>query len=196
MANWLNIVLTWLPAVFFGTVFLLAVFLYVKRQNKKFVVGCKSLVVSSIIFRFFYAFLLTVGQYYIWSRNNFTKPLVNSSYFLFYSYGRFWLNSLISIGAAFLFYLFLNALKKYKERFFEEGEIKLGFLAALIAGWPNFIVFVPLVFIFVALISVFKGLFLKEVYTTLGWPFILAILAILVFGGKLAVIFKLGVLKI
>lgn len=224
----LIVVLKWLPMVFFGVVFAIAVFLYLSRHQSNVkcqmsnVVNYKLLVISSISFRFFYAFLLTINQYYVWSQNKFTQLLLNSpldlsmptsgiftkvcqwsivncqksGYFLFYSFGRFWLNVFVAIGVAFAFYLFLKFLEKYQERFFEQGEIKLGFIMALIVGWPSFIVFIPCVFVFVVLMSVFRGLFLKESYTTLGWPFILAALIVFLWGDKLIQILGLGVLKI
>ena len=227
----LVISLKWLPPVFFGIVFATAVFLYLSRHRlnvmgyparDRSVSGGKSLIVGSIMFRFFYAFLLTVSQYYVWSQDKFTQILLNSSlvqtipisgifnkicqlplvncqkfgYFLFYSYGRFWLNALISVAVAFVFYLFLKSLQKHQARFFEEGEAELGFLSALIVGWPNFVVFLSLVFILVILISIFRRVFLKQFYTTLGWPFILAAFASLVLGSNLIAILGLGVLYI
>ncbi len=191
------IILTWLPIVFFGVVFVLALLKYIFRSQPFSVISYKSLVVSSISFRVFYAILLTVSQYYIWSKQEFTKFLVDSpGYFIFYSYGRFWLNVFIAVGVAFAFYLFLKFLKKYQERFFEEGETELGFLTALIVGWPNFVIFIPLVFISVVLISLFRRLVLKEVYTTLGWPFLIAVLITLILGDRLIQILNLGVLRI
>ena len=194
--------------VFFGIVFALSVFLYFSRHKK--VISYKLLVISVIGFRFFYALLLTIGQYYVWSKNGLTQLLLNApldksitdfsflnfGYFLFYSYGRFWLNVFIAVAVAFVFYSFLKFLKKYQERFFEEGETELGFLAALIVGWPNFVVFLPLVFVSVVLISLFRRLILKEIYTTLGWPFVLATLITLIWGNKLIQILNLGVLRI
>lgn len=211
--NLLIIILNWLPIFFFGAVFLLALF---KKFNfpKLWKLSFHILIGVSIIFRVFYAAFLTFFQYYVWSQNKFTQMLLNApldetlpsasfpfsstrlGYFLFYSYGRFWLNVLVSIGAAFIFYLFLKFLQKHRERFFEEGETELGFLTALIVGWPNFIIFLPLVFVSVVLISVFRRIFLKEEYTTLGWPFFLATLVVLIFGNKLIQLLDFGVLKI
>jgi len=235
-SQWLIVILKWLPPVFWWGIFIVALFLYFnsrksdlpnidnnfKRSDLLTLINYKLLIISSIVFRFFYAALLTASQYYVWSQNKFTELLLNSpldpnmsvpsvisgfcqlsivncqksGYFFFYSYGRFWLNVLISIGAAFIFYLLLKLLEKYRDRFFEEGETKLGFLAALIVGWPNFIVFLPLVFIFVILFSIFRRILLKELYTTLGWPFILAALITLIWGSKLMEILNLSALKI
>lgn len=224
----LFVILNWLPKIFFIAVFLMAIFLYFKKKysnsafcilNLKFqisysAINYKLLIVGVIVFRVFYAVLLSVVQYYVWLHSKFAQILFNSpldkslsfslfpfsstrfGYFLFYSYGRFWLNALISIGIAFAFYLFLKFLQKHRERFFESGETELGFLMALLVGWPNFIIFLPLVLVLIILISIFRGFFLKEAYTTFGWPFILATLVIFLFGNKLIQILDLGALKI
>lgn len=195
------------PDIFFGIIFLIAVFFYIKKYSfdnvgQKY----KKLIFLTIIFRLFYAILLTGIQYYVWTQSEFTKIMIDAptggifngkyGYFLFYSFGRFWLNTIILIVMAYVFYLFLIFLKKYRERFFDEGEIELGFLAVLIVGWPNFVIFMPFVFMFVVLISIFKMIFLKEHYTTLGLPFILAMLTALIFGNKLAIFLNLGFLKV
>lgn len=204
MSYWLSVVLIWLPKIFFGIIFILAVLIYGLRKSIG-LTKSRTLIISSISFHVLYAVLLTISQYYIWSQNKFTQLLLNSSldlsmpvsgYFLFYSFGRFWLNALITIGAAFVFYLFLKFLKKHRERFFEEGETELGFLSALIVGWPNFVVFLPLVFVFVVLLSIFRRVFLKEFYTTMGIPFLLAALIVLIFGNQIVDILSLGVLRI
>ena len=204
MSYWLSVVLIWLPKIFFGIIFILAVLIYGLRKSIG-LTKSRTLIISSISFHVLYAVLLTISQYYIWSQNKFTQLLLNSSldlsmpvsgYFLFYSFGRFWLNALITIGAAFVFYLFLKFLKKHRERFFEEGETELGFLSALIVGWPNFVVFLPLVFVFVVLLSIFRRVFLKEFYTTMGIPFLLAALIVLISGNQIVNILGLGVLKI
>ncbi|MBI3638377.1 hypothetical protein HY227_01375 [Candidatus Wolfebacteria bacterium] len=218
MIFFLNYIIAWLPRIFWVFVFILTLILYARKLNdeadgrrKKYY---KFLIAVSIAFHIFYAFVLTIGQYYMWSQNKLTQLLLNSpinnslpaanfpfsdtrlGYFLFYSYGRFWLKIIISIGVAFAFYAFLKFLKKYKERFFRDGEVELGFLTALIAGWPNFVMFLPLVFLSVVLIAIFRRVILKEEYTTLGWPFLLASLLTLIWGYKLIEIFKLGMLKI
>lgn len=167
----------------------------------------KSLIWITIGFKIIYAGLATLSQYYVWSSNAFTKLLLNQNiidfnaikdvfgrstawifdnrlgYFLFYSWGRFWMVVAVSLVVALAFYLFLIFLKKQKERFFEEGETELGFLLALLVGWPNFIVFIPIVFLSVVLVSAFRMVFVKEMYTTLGRPFLLAAFLVILSGN-------------
>lgn len=214
MNFFLNYILVWLPKIFWAIIFVLAVVLYARKSSENSSKNYKLLVIISIVFNILYALILTAGQYYMWSQNKLTQLLLNSpingslsasgfpfsstrlGYFLFYSYGRFWLKIIISIAVAFAFYAFLKFLKKYKERFFKDGEVELGFLTALIAGWPNLAIFLPLVFLSVILIAIFRQIVLKEQYTTLGWPFLLASLLTLIWGYKLIEIFKLGILYI
>lgn len=168
----------------------------------------KSLIFLVLGFKVLYASVSTIGQYHVWSSNSFTKLLLDKNaidfnvlrefsgklflfldnrfgYFFFYSWGRFWFEIVVSLIAALAFYLFLIFLKKYKERFFEEGETALGFLLAFMVGWSNFIVFLPIAFLSVVFISILKILFFKEKYTTLGAPFLLAALIVLIFGNYL-----------
>ena len=144
-----------------------------------------------IIWRFFYAGTLTVFQYFV-----FLPPFREPNFFFRYVWTHFLLNFILSVGAALAFYLFLKFLKKRNERFFEEGEMEIGLICALIAGWPNFVVFIPLVFILVALESVFRKIFFKESLTALGLSFFLAAMATFVWGDKIINILGLGVLKI
>ncbi len=202
-----------LPTVFTATILALAAFFYFHGNSR----AVFKLVTGTILFRVFYVVFLTTGQYYVWSNNEFTKTLLNSpvdknipatndipgfffdnqlGYFLFYSWGRFWLNLVIVLAVSFVFYLFLKFLKRYKERFFKPYETELGFLTALLVGWPNFVIFVPLVFLSVVVISLFRLVLLKELYTTLGVPFIVSAALTLVWGGQLVKILGLGILKV
>jgi len=210
--------LNWLPNVTLGVIYIAALLIYVKGVLR--FLNFKVLIVVTVAFKVFNAVLLSAVQYYVWSNQEFTKLLINSplssevplsdalrgvlgpildsklGYFLFYSWGRFWISALLTIGVAFAFYVFLKALKKYNDRFFYEGETELGLLMALIVGWPNFVVFVPLAFLSVVLVSIFRGIYLKEAYTTLGAPMLLAALVTMIFGSYLIGTLGLTVLRI
>jgi len=209
----------WLPVVVLWLTYFAAVISYYSSAAPK-IFSFKFLVIIIIVVRFLYAAILSVLQYYIWSQSELTSLLINSplssevplsnflrnnlsfifnsklGYFLFYSWGHFWISALLSIAVAFTFYTFLKALKKHNDRFFCEGETELGLLMALIVGWPNFIVFVPLAFLAVVLVSIFRGIYMKEMYTTLGVPMLLAALITMIFGSNLISILGLTVLKI
>lgn len=170
-------------------------------------------------FKILYASIQTFSQYYVWSSNKFTKLFLDQNvidlnivkdifgkmawvfdnrfgYLIFYSWGRFWFEIVVTLVAALLFYSFLVFLKKHRERFFEEGETELGFLLAVMVGWSNFIVFLPLVFLSVVIVSIFRSLVFKEAYTTLGVPFLLAALAVLLFGNYFVFVLGLTSLRV
>ena len=174
---------------------------------------------GTAIFRVLYAILLTIAQYIAWSHNALAKIFLNSplmmpdnisvlpswfiwlfkstkGYFLFYAFGRFWLGAFLAIGVAFLWFLFLKALKRHRERFFDTGEVALGFLGALVVGWPMVVVFIPLIFFAVVIMSILRRLVWGYRYTTLGTPFVLAMLATLLVGPWLIQHSWLAVLKI
>ena len=163
-------ILIWLPGAFFGIVIALAVLFYflILKNPESPRPYFKWLAWWTIGFKFFYAAILTIGQYYLWSGDRFGRlflnqplkvpsgvslfehlPLFSDSklgYFLFYSWGHFWLNALVSIALAFALWFFLKMLQKKEVQFFYPGETELGLVLALAVGWPNFIVFIPITF--------------------------------------------------
>ncbi len=218
--SFLTPVLVWLPRVFFGVVIALAsvFYFFILRNPENPKPYFKRLAFWSIGFKFFYALILTLGQYFLWSKDQFGQlflnqplkipsgisplehlPLFSDSgigYFLFYSWGHFWLNAIWSVIIALVFWFFLKVLQKKEARFFYPGETELGFVLMLAVGWPNLVVFLPLAFLAVVLISLFRMIFMKEAYTTIGWPFILAAAATFVFGQAIIGNLNLELLKI
>lgn len=163
-----------------------------------------------------YAAALTGLQYWLWSEDALARILLempangaisgvtkifpsifNTSwgYFLFYSWGRFWLHALLSVVAALVFWWFLRMLARYQERFFVVGETDIGLLAALVVGWPHSIILVPLVFVGVVLVSALRFVVWKERYTTLGWPLLCGAAATLCWGPSLITLLGLAVLR-
>lgn len=215
--------LIWFPIVVPALLFVLVVFLYVYRHKLahwkyRKLINFNSAIILAVSYRVAYALLNTAGQYYIWSQSKFTQSFLNSpvaentpgfmtewfpwlgetrwGYFLFYSWGRFWLNVFIILIVAYAFWIFLKFLHKYRDRFFDIGEVQLGLLISLIVGWPHFVIFIPAVCVFMVLISIFRGIFFKEAYTTLGWPFILGGAFALLAGPYLMNLFSLTYLRI
>lgn len=201
--------ITWLPTVFFWAVFVVLSFLYavqsfLERKGKivppVFGKIYKMLPVILISFYAFYASLKTFAQYYVWSRSSFGKlllpPYQDLSYFLFYSFGRFWLNALLAVATAFLFYLLLKRLNRYRSGLFKDGEMEAGFATALLSGWPGFAVFVPLVFIVTTILSIIRSLAFKLKTTTLGSALLISAAIILIWGSELITFFHLNVLKV
>lgn len=212
-----------LPPLFFSAVFLLGAYAYIARHRfagtAPLWLRYSVLIRSAIVFRIVYAALLTFLQYRVWATmGEVGKLFLNTSahsinpgpfmgmlswvfdgklgYFLYYSYGRFWLSTILSIGIAWIFSRVLIALRNYNGRFFEEGEIELGFLMALVVGWPYFVIFIPLVGICVALFASVRTGIMRETYTTLGLPFIIAAAVCLLWGAKLLALVNGGVLAV
>lgn len=211
------------PVVLYA-VFFLALFLYACRAfpwmaRVKRYCSIKGLIRAVVYFRIGYAGLFTVLQYFAWTEGGrVSAALAHTSlsenipitlvkifpfifegefgYFIYYSLSRFWFGAALSLLGAWMFYRFLIALARHEGRFFEEGETELGYLSALIVGWPLSVLFIPLSFIAVVLLSLFRLIFFKEPYTTLGWPFLAAVLVSLIWGGILLALTGLLVLRV
>jgi hypothetical protein len=194
----LNPFLIYSPKVFFaGAMLLAAVFYFISLKNAGVPKPHFKILAWCIVgFQFFYALVLTLGQYYIWNGDKFGKLLLAQpgGYFLFYSWERFWLNPVLSVIIALVFWLFLNALRRKEGRFFRSGETELGLVLMLAVGWPNSVIFIPLAFLSVVFVSLFRMIFLKEPYTTVGWPFIL-VAALTLFFGRI-ILSALGLLAV
>lgn len=170
--------LAWGVEVFTAIIIFSALAFYYLRHkfNLKFIswIGVGLLV----LFKIFYATVATWSQYMVWKTDQFSQLLLpphqDINYFTFYSWTHFWLGLVISLGISTLFYFFLKFLNSYENRFFLKGEVELGFLMALASGWPGFLIFIPMTFIFVVLVSIARRLLMNKMYTTLGIPFILA----------------------
>jgi len=180
-------------------VYIFALYAYVANgaKTKSFL----KIAVAALLFLYpLTAFLETYGQYIVWSAGgvgkNFLPPVTPIIYFLQYSFTHFWLGRLIGIALAIIFYLFSRLLAKRRPWLFLEGETELGFACALIAGWPGFVLFLPLIFITAIPWTIFRQLVLKQERTTLGGAFLLAAGITLVFGGWAIEVLRLGVLRI
>jgi hypothetical protein len=92
--------------------------------------------------------------------------------------------------------LFLNLLRKYQPRFFEDGEPELGFALALFIGWPKFLVLLPIALLSVVLVSIFRMVVLREAYTTLGWPLVLSAFLNLLYGNSLLILLGLSAFRV
>lgn len=161
-------------------------------------INYKSLIAAVVFLYIFIAILKTGGQYYIWSRNEFSQfllpPYQPIDYFLFYVWGHFWFNVVLSIGSAAIFYLALRAGLKYQPRFFEESDTQLGLITALLAGWPLIVIFLPLVLIIALFSTIFRQIVFRENLTPLGGIFIIAVFLTIIWGSQLIKILNLRVL--
>jgi hypothetical protein len=176
--------LPWLTAFATWGVFAGALYVFLKVPRERHAGYYWILAGATLGFRASYAGLAGYGQYLIWNADKVTKAtFLLPAYFWPYIFSRFWLNFLLTILMAGIFFLLLGALRRYRGRFFEEGEVELGGLLALAVGWPISPVFICLVFITVVLVSLVRRAALREAYTTLGLPFLLAAFACLILGS-------------
>ncbi|MFH1188776.1 MAG: hypothetical protein V1652_02950 [bacterium] len=222
MNNYLLSFITFSKPVIAGVIFLFACLVYnpITFQRLSFLheYGKKSLYrylfYGMTGFYVLYATALTVLQYLAWSNTKFTNlllhmPITNMfkggtiswlfnnklGYFLFYSWGSFWLEIFLIGIMSVLFWLFLHVLRRYNDRFFVDGEVELGALMILLIGWPADIIFIGMVFFSVVIVSIARLIIFKEAYTTLGYPFLLAAFVTLIWGNALISLFSLGVLQ-
>jgi hypothetical protein len=144
--------------------------------------------------------VLSVGQYLAWANDpmgvSLLPPTQSITYFLGYVWLRFLTPLFISFLSAGVWYLFLNLLRKYQPRFFEDGEPELGFALALFIGWPKFLVLLPIALLSVVLVSIFRMVVLREVYTILGWPLVLSAFLNLIYGNSLLILLGLSALRV
>ncbi len=179
--------INWLPAGVLFCFFVAAGIVYYRapfagRRKALFL----RMAIAIGVLRLLFAGIKTAAQYVIWKQDPIAQfllpPHTRIGVLLHYVWTHYWLNAFISIGAALLLFGVFRLLASHNERFFNEGEFELGFLMALIVGWPQFVIFVPAVFCLVVLMSVVRGLWFNEPYTTLGIPlFLAAIVAVIAY---------------
>lgn len=96
------------------------------------------------------AYSSTSIQFETWKKDplsQFLLPPFESTYFYTYSAYHFWLPYFLDLAIALAWTFYLLLLSKYSnKRFLDEKDVYLGFFTSLIIGWPNFIIYVFIVF--------------------------------------------------
>jgi len=196
MEFFLNSVLPWTPPFFFAVLFGVTVWTYWKRETY---ISFKTLSLLAILFSVFFALLLSGLQYYTWAQDDFTRlflpPHQSVSYFLIYS-GRFWGHVVLSLGSALLFWFLLRGLRMWSPESFKRNDISLGVLLVLIVGWPHVVVFVPLAFLLVLLLSIWRLVVMKNSNVSLGSSFLVAAFLVLIWGNEFISLLRLDVLRV
>lgn len=188
----------WLPVIFplfMGSALIAYFWLKEKGSSSHFLksFSYQRLALIGAGYHILYAALWSFGIYFYWSyvarqsaeAAKFYRVLLGWNYFSEHIWLAYWLNAVLAIAMAFFFYLFLRLLGHRNERFFAEGEEELGLACSLAVGWPNFVLFLPLVFLSVVIISVARMLVWKQEYTRLGPPFLLAMALAMILGAWL-----------
>lgn len=165
----------------------------------------KKLIVAFVVLRIVYSSVLTFWQYFNWKNGEFSKfflpPYQSINYFIKYSFLHFWLSVVFGMTVAFLFYFVLKTAGRFfNPRSDAEANISnepmVGLFGALIAGWPNFIVFLVVALILAVIFSAYRGIIYKKTNIGLFWPFVFSTAIALVFGNYLINFFHLAVLRI
>ncbi len=131
----------------------------------------------------------TAAQYWLWTQESFTQlflpPHQPISYFVGYVTQQFWMGLILATILAVAWYVFLRVLRARTDRFFDEGEIVLATLAMFVIGWPGVVVLLPLAGVALVVVSVVRTAVFKEQLTTLGIPFLIAMLVTLLFRAQI-----------
>lgn len=204
MFSFIDSLLGWLPMAFSLFVYGLVVVFYLFKKSldgKKTLANTLFIVtISVVVFRLFYTVIVSLVQYYVWKSGDFGKlllpPYQTIGYFLGYSWRRFWLGFMLSLVTSLLFLLFLKLLGKYRANFFEQDEIGLLCLMSFLVGWPNIVIFIPLVFVISAIFSTFMALAFRKQVVRLRVPVFLSSLFLLIWGHGLVDILSLTVLRV
>lgn len=184
-----------IPFIVWGSAAFAFFYHHTKKQDEIY----KKLIYLMAGFRLIYPALFTLLYYLVWTQTPFMVKVLEVSgtgYVFKYTGLRFWAEEGLAFLLAFIFWIFLKSLKRYRDRFFEEGEINLGALMVLVAGWPNTILFIPAMFIGMVITSLIRLIYWKQKLTTMGLPFLIACLLMLIFGGLLLGPLNLNVLRL
>ena len=126
----------------------------------------KKIYIFAVLICFGYSAVLTYLQYEIWQDHplmkNILPPFSGWSYFIQYSFFRFWVTYIIAFAASLIFLWAADYLNKKREGiFFEKEELYIGAIAIMTVGYPGIIFYViSLVFVFLFvlfLLSLLKG---------------------------------------
>lgn len=113
------------------------------------------------------AYFSTSIQFQAWKNDPMSRyllpPYVSIDYFYSYAIYRFWLPYALDIMISIAWAFFLLLLCRYSHgRFLDEKEACMGFFTALVVGWPNFIIYVFIVFSLVVIRQLFNYYILHE----------------------------------
>jgi hypothetical protein len=184
--TFLFFIYSWAPVVVLGAL-LFAALLVQFRGDEKHAANFRRLIVIAVSARLIYAALSAYLQYYVWNASPFTQLLLPPhapwSYFLQYIFTHYLLNALLSISAAAFFWLVFEMLRRYRLGIINREEPLVALLAALVVGWPGFIIFVPASLLLAALYLEAR----LPSKPTFEWPLLLAAIPALFFAKPILI---------
>lgn len=154
------------------------------------------LIVVLTIFKILTAIKYSVLQYFAWKKDPgigsyLLPPHQSWNYFAGYVYLHFFYATLLTIVSMAIFYFALKVISKHRAEIFEEGEIELGTLCALISGWPGFVIFAPLSFLILIAFSLVRKLFKNKQFTTITIPMLISVTVVFLFWPQIIEFLKL-----
>lgn len=120
----------------------------------------------------------------------------SGGYFIFYSFGRFWLAALLALATAAMWWALLKIIASRRPEAIYPGEASLAWVTGAIAGWPGIVLYVPLTLLLTLIGSAYHDFKKIDSRLPIGWPMIIASLIVLVAGSLLLDWFGLGVLRV
>lgn len=199
-------IITWLPIIISYLIFGLTLCNYFFGQQldlgrlKVRLFSLKSLIIAWLAFMVLYSLCLSGLQYLTWRHNllgqYFLPPYQPLRYFINYAWYHFWLSNFIVFSVTVLLIGVLKLFGKYRRNLLKPTEAGLFFLGAMLVGWPNFVLFVPLVFIISVFLSLYFQILKNRKESSLELPILIAILVIFIVGNSLIKMLGLSVLKL
>lgn len=191
--------LRWLPSFLFLIVWGFAANWYFKKKVRA---KYGWLLIISLLVAFGYALLLSLLTHHLWAESAFDRILlsqpisadtplfgilhvfepfrhISGGYFIYYVFGRFWLNVLWAIVFGLIFYLILLIVARSRAGLLEEKEPLLALILTVACGWPGFIVFLPLTLLFFLISAIFNQTVRKKFQTALGPSMLAAALIVI-----------------
>jgi hypothetical protein len=143
----------------------------------------------------------TIATYNLWKEDPFSKfllPSYDASYFYGYAFSHFWKSFIIILIISFFWAAFLSFLKKYyRDRLLDKSEIYLGFFTALAVGFPNFIIYIFILFAIFLFHQLIQNIILKKSQPIAISPsMIISAIIVILYGNNILIKFGLDVLKV
>jgi len=143
----------------------------------------------------------TIATYNLWQTDPFSKfllPPYDAAYFYGYAFSRFWQSFIVIIIISFFWAVFLSFIKKYsKGRLLSKNEIYLGFFTAIAVGFPNFIIYIFLLFAFFLFHQLTQNMIFKKSQPIAISPsMIISAIVVILWGNDILIKFGLSVLNV
>ncbi len=143
----------------------------------------------------------TIATYNLWKTDSFSKfllPPYDAAYFYGYAFSRFWQSFIVIIIVSFFWAIFLFLAKKYSgDRLLSKNEVYLGFFTSLSVGFPNFIIYIFILFALFLIHQIVNNFVLKNSQPiAISLSMILSAIIVILWGNYILLKFGLDVLSV